>query len=309
MSLLVQAQQISRAYGKILAVNQVSFSLEKGQVLGFLGENGAGKTTTMQMLCGILAPSSGQIQINGFDLLTQPKAAKRHLGYLPEQAPLYKELTVHEFLSYCAKLHQLPVPQQAQAVRNAEEKCNLTAVAHRLIGVLSKGYQQRVGIAQAILHKPAVIILDEPTVGLDPIQINEIRTLIKQLSREHGVILSTHILSEVQEICSHVQIMQHGQLIFADTIAGLTQQANTTLLDLTTHSAIDVGKLLAVAGVNKIDTLTEKHYQIHYQAPHNPIEAVTQLVIQAGWGLEQITPVKRSIEDIFIALSKTPPAP
>ena len=221
MSVLVEAKQLSRYYGKHCAVQNVSFSLNKGQVLGFLGANGAGKTTTLSMLCGNLAPSSGEIMINGIDLLDNPVAAKRNIGYLPDQPPLYKELTVTEFLRYCAQLHRVPVAEMTDAVAVAQKRCGLNEVAHRLIGNLSKGYQQRVGIAQAILHNPPVIVLDEPTVGLDPIQIKEIRCLIKELGVNHGVILSTHILSEVQETCTDVQIIHQGQLVLSKSIADL----------------------------------------------------------------------------------------
>lgn len=221
MSILVEAKQLYRYYGKQCAVNNVSFTLKKGQVLGFLGANGAGKTTTMSMLCGNLAPSSGEIIINGVDLLDNPVAAKQNIGYLPDQPPLYKELTVNEFLRYCAQLHRVPNAEITKVVNLAQDRCGLNEVAQRLIGNLSKGYQQRVGIAQAILHNPPVIVLDEPTVGLDPIQIKEIRSLIKELGVDHGVILSTHILSEVQETCTDVQIIHQGQLVLSKTIAEL----------------------------------------------------------------------------------------
>ncbi|MDD1606643.1 MAG: ABC transporter ATP-binding protein, partial [Methylococcaceae bacterium] len=170
MTTLIRAEQLTRYYGKQCAVNKVSFSLAKGQILGFLGPNGAGKTTTLQMLCGNLAPSSGQVHINGFDMLTQPKLAKRSLGYVPDTPPLYKELSVHEFLRYCAQLHDVSKADITASVKLAESRCGLTEVTDRLIANLSKGYQQRIGIAQAIVHNPDVIILDEPTVGLDPLQ-------------------------------------------------------------------------------------------------------------------------------------------
>ncbi len=221
MTLLVEAKQLYRYYGKHCAVQNVSFSLKKGQVLGFLGANGAGKTTTMSMLSGNLAPSNGEIIINGIDLLDNPVAAKQYIGYLPDQPPLYKDLSVSEFLRYCAQLHRVPDAEITPAVNLVQERCGLTEVAQRLIGNLSKGYQQRVGIAQAILHNPPVIVLDEPTVGLDPIQIKEIRSLIKELGVDHGVILSTHILSEVQETCTDVQIIHQGQLVLSSSVAEL----------------------------------------------------------------------------------------
>ena len=221
MSLLIEAKQLYRYYGEHCAVDNVSFSLRKGQVLGFLGTNGAGKTTTMSMLCGNLAPSSGEISINGIDLLDNPVAAKQFIGYLPDQPPLYKDLTVTEFLRYVAQLHRVPSAEISNAVAVAQQRCGLVEVADRLCGNLSKGYQQRVGIAQAILHNPPVIVLDEPTVGLDPIQIKEIRSLIKELGVNHGVILSTHILSEVQETCTDVQIIHQGKLVLSQSMAEL----------------------------------------------------------------------------------------
>ena len=183
MNELIQVDQLTRFYGDHCAVDNVSFALRKGEILGFLGPNGAGKSSTMQMICGNLAPTSGQIRVNGIDILDNPKDAKRELGYLPEIPPVYRELTVDEYLGYCARLHGIPRDRQKAALEQAKDRCGLTDVGERLIGNLSKGYQQRVGIAQAILHMPAVIILDEPTVGLDPLQIREIRELIRELGK------------------------------------------------------------------------------------------------------------------------------
>ncbi|MSP27005.1 MAG: ABC transporter ATP-binding protein [Methylococcales bacterium] len=221
MTTLINAKQLTRYYGKQCAVNNVSFELKKGQIIGFLGVNGAGKTTTLQMLCGNLAPSSGAIHINGFDMQTQAKLAKRSLGYVPDTPPLYKELSVNEFLRYCAQLHGVPKADITTAVTLAETRCGLTDVADRLIANLSKGYQQRIGIAQAIVHNPDVIILDEPTVGLDPLQIIEIRHLIRELGQEHGVIFSTHILSEVEELCTDVLIIRQGACVLSARIEEL----------------------------------------------------------------------------------------
>jgi len=304
MSYLIAAEHLCRYYGRYCAVNDVSFSLAKGEVLGFLGPNGAGKTTTMQMLCGNLAPSSGQIKINGFDLLDQPKLAKRSLGYLPDTPPLYKELTVQEFLHYCAQLHGIAKNSIAHAINNAKKRCGLADVSHRLIANLSKGFQQRVGIAQAILHNPEVIILDEPTVGLDPIQIREIRTLIRELGKDHGVILSTHILTEVQESCSHVQIIHQGQLILNESIAGLNQYMNTGSLQVTTRLAPDASVLMAIPGVSSIETMAGNRIRIHHSLTNDPTQHITETIIAAGWGLQELTPVKKSMEDIFIAITR-----
>jgi ABC-2 type transport system ATP-binding protein len=306
--MLLAADHLFRYYGKHCAVNDVSFSVAKGQVLGFLGPNGAGKTSTMQMLAGNLAPSAGQIQINGVDLITDPKAAKINLGYLPDTPPLYKELTVHEFLSYCAQLHGIIKTAITAAVNNAIDRCGLALVEKRLIGNLSKGFQQRVGIAQAIIHNPALIILDEPTVGLDPIQIREIRALIRELGQDHGVILSTHILSEVQESCSHVQIIHQGQLILHETIAGLNQQMQTGILLLTTAQVADKTALLNLHGVTLVESISPKQLKIHHVISDNASERIAEFVINAGWGLQEMVPIKHSIEDIFINLTQSEPA-
>lgn len=303
MTTLIEAQNISRYYGKHCAVDNVSFSLAKGEVLGFLGSNGAGKTTTMQMLCGNLAPSAGQITINGFDMLEQPIQAKQCLGYLPDTPPLYKELTVNEFLEYCAQLHRLSFREINKAVDHAKERCGLVDVAERLIINLSKGYQQRIGIAQAILHNPEIIVLDEPTVGLDPIQIKEIRSLIKELGNDHGVILSTHILTEVQESCSHVQIINQGKLILKDTISHLNQRMNTATLKVVTANPIELEKFSALDNINHIETTSDTSFLIHYDNNLSPIESVAEIIIHSGCGLKELTPIKKSMEDIFISLT------
>lgn len=306
MTTLIEAEHLYRYYGKHCAVHDVSFTLAKGEVLGFLGPNGAGKTTTMQMLCGNLAPSAGRIKINGFDLLDQPKSAKLSLGYLPDTPPLYRELSVQEFLHYCAQLHGMPRNSIASAIAKAKDRCGLNDVADRLITNLSKGFQQRVGIAQAILHNPEVIILDEPTVGLDPIQIREIRTLIRELGQDHGVILSTHILTEVQESCSHVQIIHQGRLILNETIAGLNRQMNTGTLRVTTRLAPDVAVLLTLPGITSIDKVTEHQIKIHHSMADSAAERIAETIIASGWGLQELTPIKRSMEDIFITLTQEP---
>ena len=304
MTALIEARHLTRYYGKHCAVNDVSFTLAKGEVLGFLGSNGAGKTTTMQMLCGNLAPSAGQIKINGFDLLDQPKAAKQNLGYLPDTPPLYKELTVQEFLLYCCLLHGISKNFATATIQKAKERCGLTDVSSRLIANLSKGFLQRVGIAQAILHNPEVIVLDEPTVGLDPIQIKEIRTLIRELGQDHGIILSTHILTEVQESCSHVQIIDRGQLILNENIAGLNKQMDTGTLQITTRLAVDNNKLLTISGINSIENISENKLIIHHSLSASPAEQISEQIIAAGWGLQELTPIKRTMEDIFIRLTE-----
>jgi ABC-2 type transport system ATP-binding protein len=281
-------------------VNNVSFHINKGEVLGFLGPNGAGKSTTMKMLSGNLSADSGQITINGFDLLEQPQQAKAHIGYLPEQPPLYLELTVFEFLKFCAKLND--VKDIKSALSSTIERCGLSNVTNRLIGNLSKGYQQRVGIAQAIIHSPAVVILDEPTSGLDPIQIREIRQLIREVANEHSVILSTHILPEVQTLCDRVQIMNQGQLLFNDSIDALTAQMATSSLLIELKAPPPINQLTQLTGVTDAQALSKTKFRLTYSPDINPTEHVLSAAVTKQWLLTQLTPEQHSLEDVFLKI-------
>ena len=304
MTALIEAINLYRYYDTHCAVHDVSFDLHKGQILGFLGPNGAGKTTTMQMLCGLLAPSAGQIMINGIDLLDRPEQAKAELGYLPDTPPLYKDLTIDEYLEYCARLHRIPFRSITKAVSKAKRLCGLEEVSQRLIANLSKGFQQRIGIAQSILHDPDLIILDEPTVGLDPIQIKEIRALIRELGTRHGIILSTHILPEVQESCTHVQIIHQGKLVLHETIAGLNRHMNCATIGFRTRLPIEIERLNAINGVIHIENTVERRYLLQHNNQPQLLEQVAARIIEAGWGLEEIMPVNKTIEDIFISLTQ-----
>jgi len=301
-SVLLSAKELSRSYGQQHAVQNINFEVNKGEVLGFLGPNGAGKSTTMKMLSGNLSPTHGEIIINGYDLLSQPKQAKTHIGYLPETPPLYKELTVKEFLSFCASINNIPSAKHKAAVDTAIERCGLSDVTQRLIGHLSKGYQQRVGIAQAIIHTPAVVILDEPTSGLDPIQIREIRHLIRDIATEHSVILSTHILPEVEMLCDRVQIINNGQLILSDTIEGFSQQMQTShlLVELTFPPTVNV--LENIAGIITVETITSTLFRIHYSPEHNPTNEIVSRAATEQWQLTQLTPQQHSLEDVFMKI-------
>ncbi|WP_022948787.1 ABC transporter ATP-binding protein [Methylohalobius crimeensis] len=308
--MLIEAENLYRFYGETCAVADLSLTLQKGEILGFLGPNGAGKTTTMQMLCGNLAPSSGQVRIHGIDLLDQPKEAKRHLGYLPEIPPLYRELTVDEYLSYCARLHTLKGEAVRRAVEEAKARCGLAESGRRLIGNLSKGFQQRVGIAQAILHSPPVVVLDEPTVGLDPIQIQEIRELIRELAREHAVLLSTHILPEVQAVCSRVLIIRQGRLALNATAEELEHHMYASSLVLETRTPIDIDLLMTLESVQSVIQEPDRHnrYKVFSAHETNPAEAIAELVVKKGWGLLELSPVRRSIEQIFMDIAKQEPS-
>jgi len=222
----LSAHGLTRRYGGHSAVNGVSLQLHRGEVLGLLGRNGAGKSTTLQMLTGVLLPHSGRIEICGFDLARHPDQAKTCIGFLPETPPLYRDMRVNDYLAFAAKLHRVPREKISTALAEARHRCGLQEVGQKIIGTLSKGYQQRVGIAQAIIHSPQVIVLDEPTVGLDPAQSRDIRALIRELGDAHSVILSTHLLGEVENICDRVEIMHHGLLIYGDSSARMMQYGN-----------------------------------------------------------------------------------
>jgi len=304
MNELIQVDQLFRYYGDHCAVNNVTFTLKKGEILGFLGPNGAGKSSTMQMICGNLSPTAGQVRINGIDILDHPREAKRELGYLPEIPPVYRELTVDEYLEYCARLHGIPKSKRQVAIAVAKDRCGLGDVGSRLIGNLSKGYQQRVGIAQAIVHMPAVIILDEPTVGLDPLQIREIRELIRELGKEHGLILSTHILPEVQESCTWVQIIHRGSLVLNDSIEGLEQQMRASSLLLSLREQPVLSKFHEIPGVHHVEALPEGQWRVFHDRETVPSEAIAELVVSSGWGLREMTPERRSMEQIFIDITQ-----
>ncbi|MDT8405196.1 ABC transporter ATP-binding protein [Sulfuriflexus sp.] len=299
---LIQVQQLHRYYGPLHAVQGVDFSLNRGEVLGFLGPNGAGKTTTMQMLSGNLAPSAGRVLIHGHDILDEPRAAKAALGYLPEQPPLYRELTVLEYLHYCARLNRIPKPQIAAAVDRAQERCGLGQVGKRLIGNLSKGYQQRVGIAQAIIHTPEVVILDEPTVGLDPIQIREIRALIRELGQEHSVILSTHILPEVQTTCDRVLIINRGRIALQDDLAGLDARLQQGGFRVGLQQPPTVETLLAMPGIERIERLDTQHFLLFCDTGFEPA-AFAREAVEQDWGLNELSPQMRTLEQVFIDIT------
>lgn len=318
---LVRATGLNRVYGNHHAVINVDLVLRKGEVLGLLGPNGAGKSTTMQMLTGNISPTSGEIKINGVDLLDNPQQAKASIGYLPEQPPVYRDMTAMEFLSYCAALRDIPKSSRKQAIQTALQRCSLEDVANKLTGNLSKGFQQRVGIAQAILHNPEVIILDEPTVGLDPIQINEIRDLIRELGNDHSVILSTHILPEVQAVCDRVQIINQGETVFSDTFDKLSkrQSVPALIVDFTGDIKVDtknevkpdsnkvssleiLQNLTGIESVEAIETSgANQRFKLKFKDKLNA-SAVADLASKQGWQLNELTPQSETLEQIFMNL-------
>ena len=300
----ISARGLTRSFGGHVAVSNLSLDLRRGEVLGFLGPNGAGKTTTMQMLTGNLAPSRGAISICGIDLLEQPVNAKARIGYLPEVPPLYRELTVDEYLTLAAKLHRVARAQCRAAVAAAKQRCGLADSGRKLIGTLSKGYQQRVGIAQAIVHAPDVVILDEPTVGLDPIQIREIRGLIRELGGAHSVILSTHILPEVEAVCDRVQIMHHGSIVYSDTIVALKRMHSGATVLLGLRRPPPLTELAALPGVGAVEEIEPTVIRIHFASGEDPTDRLVAESVARNWGLYQLQAAQTSLEDVFVNLTR-----
>jgi ABC-2 type transport system ATP-binding protein len=301
--------QLSRQYGRHLAVKPLDLELRRGEVLGLLGPNGAGKTTTLQMLTGNLAPSGGSVRIGGIDLLEEPQAAKRRMGYLPETPPLYREFTVSEYLSFAARLHRIPSNRVQEAVDRASQRCGLTGVINKMIGTLSKGYQQRVGIAQAIIHEPDIIVLDEPTVGLDPNQLRDIRSMIRELAARSSIILSTHILQEVEALCDRVLILHHGTVIFSDSIAGLRALTRERSLILRLGAPPPPATLLAIPGVLDADRLADGRWRLRCTAEGDPTPQLVSKAAAEGWDLQELGTAGASLEEVFAQLTQGNPTP
>lgn len=301
----VEALDLTRMYGAHAAVSEVSFNLKQGEVLGFLGPNGAGKSTTMKMLTGNLAPTAGTVKICGIDILEQPKEAKALIGYLPETPPLYRELTVDEMLALSARIHGVVRSQVKRAVDRVKARTGLEDMGRRLCDNLSTGYQQRVGIAQAIIHNPMVVVLDEPTRGLDPIQIQGIRALIKELGGEHSVILSTHILPEVEIVCDRVQIIDQGRLLFNGTITDLlkTRESNGLIVGL--RRAPAASALLNIPGIMAVEAAGAL-WRLRFEGADSMAvgEAVVQAAAAGDWGLYRVEPDAASLEDVFLHLTQ-----
>lgn len=303
---MIEVENLTRYYGTRRAINNLSFQIEKGEVVGFLGPNGAGKSTTMNIISCILSASSGSVKINGFDTFEQSLEIRKVIGYLPETPPLYPDMVVTDYLNFSAGIRGVDAKKTTTAVQRVLEKCSLKDVGHRIIGRLSKGYQQRVGLAQAMVHDPEILILDEPTIGLDPIQIIEIRKLIQELTAEHTIILSSHILPEITQICKRVIIINEGEIAAVDSLGGLTASLRKSeRLSLTVRNSEgnvleELKKLDQVISTTKGE---DNQYFIECKLRSNLQDDIAKLALTNQWGIVELKPVSMTLEDIFLKLT------
>jgi len=307
---MIEVRDLSKQYGNRSAIQKLNFSVKKGEVVGFLGPNGAGKTTTMKIITGFMAPSSGQVTVGGFDVFENPIEVKRLLGYLPETPPVYGDMLVSDYLRFVANLKGLPSAKVKSAVDEAIDKTNLQDVSGRLIQNLSKGYRQRVGLAQALVGSPEVLILDEPTVGLDPRQVAEIRSLLQELKGQHTIILSTHILSEVEATCERVIIINRGQILTQDTISQLkarTKGSRILRLRLRRKESEAQTALRALPGVTSVEKSGEG-LLVATNGSDDLVEAISGKVVELGAGLVELSQPTAALEDIFIQMTGDSPS-
>ena len=303
---MIEVKNLTRYYGTRRAINNISFQIEKGEVVGFLGPNGAGKSTTMNIIACILAASSGSAKINGFDTFEQSLEIRKIIGYLPETPPLYSDMIVSDYLNFAAGIRGVDTKRISSSVDRVIEKCSLKDVGHRIIGRLSKGYQQRVGLAQAMVHDPEILILDEPTIGLDPIQIIEIRKLIQELTTEHTIILSSHILPEINQICKRVIIINDGEIAAVDSLGGLAASLRKSdRLSLTVRSSENnvIEKLNSLDQVISATNNGGNQYLIECALRSNLQDKIAKLALENNWGIVELKPVSMTLEDIFLKLT------
>lgn len=300
---IVEVRHLSHRYSVDWAIRDISFSIEKNGILGLLGSNGAGKSTTMNIICGVLNQTQGDVLINGIDLRKNPVEAKRHIGFLPQKPPLYPDLTVDEYLVYCATLRRMESAKIRTAVDAAKERCGIAHFSKRLIKNLSGGYQQRVGIAQAIVHNPQFVVLDEPTNGLDPNQILEIRSLVKEIAADHAVLLSTHILSEVQATCQEIRMIEHGKMVFSGTLEEFDNYVVPNSLNVTFANPPEEAELGQIERVLHVERTGPGAYRIRFSGDDSIAERIVSLSVEKGWRLHEISMERCSLDVIFAQLS------
>ncbi len=302
---MIRVKNLTKYYGKRLAVDNISFNIAKGEIVGFLGPNAAGKTTTMRMLTGFLAPTEGDAWIADQNILSHSLEARQHIGYLPESIPLYTDMTVRAYLTFIASLRGLDKNRIKTRIDDVVDICHLEEYIDVFIGKLSKGFRQRVGVAQAIIHEPEVLILDEPTIGIDPIQVAMTRQLIKDLGKEHTILLSTHILSEVSIICQRVIIIHEGKIVAEDSIENLSSLVSGSKrirLEVEGPSKQVAERLRQIAGVLSV-SYEDSHYIVECSAGQDPRGKIMETIVQGNWTLLSLEAVEMSLEDIFLKLT------
>jgi len=304
-SLVIEVQHVTKNYGRFTAVDDVSFRVEQGEILGFLGPNGAGKTTTMRILTGYMPPTEGKALVAGFDVFTHPLEAKRRTGYLPETPPLYPDMTVREYLDFVARIKGVPSAERKTRVSAVMKRAHVLEMADRHCSKLSKGYRQRVGLAQALIHNPEVLILDEPTAGLDPKQIIETRQLIRDLGGDHTIVLSTHILPEVAQTCQRVVIINKGRVVAVDTPDNLTARltgAETMYVQVDAGGAEAGAALAAIQGVTRV-MASDGGFEVESDRGTDVRREIARTIVNRGWGLLELRPMRMSLEEIFLQVT------
>lgn len=300
---IVKIEHLSHRYSKAWAIKDINIEINRKGILGLLGSNGAGKSTTMNILCGVLNQTSGDVLIGGIDIRKNPKEAKKQIGFLPQNPPLHLELTVDEYLTHCAHLRLIDKKDIRKAVDAAKARCGVSHFSKRLLRNLSGGYRQRVGIAQAIIHQPQLVVLDEPTNGLDPNQIIEVRGLIKEIASERAVIFSTHILSEVQVLCQDIKMIEKGNVVFSDTMDAFNNYIAPSGVLLWMGNAPSKEEFLTIPGVSSVEFLTKNQVRLHISTSQDICERIIETSVNKGWQLREINLEKSSLDDIFKQLS------
>lgn len=303
---ILKVENLSHSYnnGKQWAIKDINFEIKSSGIIGLLGSNGAGKSTTMNIMCGVINQTDGNVYIDGINIRNNPVEAKRLIGFLPQKAPLFFELTVDEYLIYCANLRDIAEDDISEAVEKAKQKCGIAHFSNRLISNLSGGYQQRVGIAQAIIHNPKLVVLDEPTNGLDPNQIREVRALIKEIAEDRTVILSTHILPEVQATCDDIIMIEHGKIVFKDTLKAFDNYINPNIILMRVNNKIEKEEILSVDGVKGLEIADNSDVKIQYDNSVNGVKNLIEASLSNDWDLQEIFFEKTSLDEIFAELSK-----
>lgn len=300
---IVEVRGLSHRYSVNWAIRDINFEIAEKGVVGLLGSNGVGKSTTMNIICGVLNQTEGEVLLGGINTRKNPIEAKKQLGFLPQKAPLHTELTVDEYLYHCADIRRIPKAEIPAAMRRAKEKCGIMEHSRRLIKNLSGGYQQRVGIAQAIIHNPSFVVLDEPTNGLDPNQIVQVRKLIREIAEERAVLISTHILPEVQVACDHIKMIEHGRMVFSGTIGEFNNYMAPCTLTAMMDAAPSDEELMQIPSVRRVERITAKRLRLHFDGGEEVLREVMCRSVEKGWRLSEIYMEKESLDSIFAKLS------